>query len=442
MTLAAGAASLLLTALLVPSTAGAADTGTVTGHLLLDGTGLDPTQFKVYVEDLRNVQVAADGSYTITNLTPGPSVMSLGSTYNTGVGSWLESIDVPSGGTVTRDIVVTKVAGKVTDQTTGAGIKNVTVRIESAPAALDSDSEVLTNSAGEYAAPVVVDGNPRAIAFFPSDTWFGRWLGSSGYVFGEQDPDGPSVPSDAARFDVTAGVTKNINIGLARPATLKGTLRLPSNATAIDRTVTLYPGLVAATSGIRILDLAPAKSGVYHFTFTGVPAGLYRVGFGRYNNAVTQLSYGPAVAPATYYRNTAETSPGKAIKITLKQGKTRTLETTQAPKVSKGGTLTGSIYKPEHGKRIGRGDLFVIAVPTDKNYSTRVAYTRADGKYTISGLSTGSYNLYVWNAYKVTSRESHGACIRTKIGSPKVTAGKTTAVKAFKYSTSNLQQLC
>lgn len=185
---------------------------------------------------------------------------------------------------------------------------------------------------------------------------------------------------DATGIAVTAGATTELgDLTLLLRASLAGKLTLPEGATVQDRTVR-----VLTSEGWRRAGRAD-ESG--NWTVTGIAAGTVRLGFGRLS--------GPALTAPSFYDGVAEGSGWSAgTPITVALGDQVTgLDATPAV----GGTVSGVLKNTSGQPLVGCRVLARSTPGAEPRLVSRSADTSATGAFTITGLSTGDYQLMVFN---------------------------------------------
>ncbi|MCZ4498623.1 MAG: S-layer domain protein [Marmoricola sp.] len=404
LTFPSAAAALLLGAVLLPLSAGAATPGALAGKV--SGAGFALTDLAVSIDGETQVPVQADGSYSAPGITPGKHEVSL---VLDDQSAYFARLTITSGATRTYNMAFTKITGHVTKKDTGGAIGNAEVSVSDSA---DGSYYTETGSDGIYRLLVPVRAVTYVASFYPeSPNYLGRYYGNT--------PD----PEKATQFSVSKTATKVISIALPRAAFFQGSMRVPLDA-GVDGIVTVYKvGTTTAGRGAG-QEAYQIQGGNSKYRSYGLEPGTYRIGFGR--------ASGYALAPGHFYNGTFEAHPASAAKVTLTSGSTRTLASAQKVDPKLGGRISGSIYKVSGGKKVGRKGMRVVAVPTNKLLSTRSAVTGAGGKYLITGLSPGEYKVYVWNSeYPAPGR---GHCVQQGLGTRQARADKTSAIGARKFT--------
>ena len=160
------------------------------------------------------------------------------------------------------------------------------------------------------------------------------------------------------------------------------------------------------------------------YSIGGLAAGSYKVAFNR--------ASGSSLAEAQYYNNKPE-SAGVSTAQTVAVGTGTSVPNINATLVTGGsiaGVLTDKAAKPLANSR-------VYAYTRDGSLITRSGTTGADGKFTVAGLSTGTY-LVTASAGDGSKIYSGNVATETNAKPIPVTVGKTTNMGTLSFGTAPL----
>ncbi|WP_161797266.1 carboxypeptidase-like regulatory domain-containing protein [Pseudarthrobacter chlorophenolicus] len=206
----------------------------------------------------------------------------------------------------------------------------------------------------------------------------GRTNGRDGVTYGNQWFNAASVPASASRVTVVDGqVVSGINASLTAGGSITGRVLTSS-------------GVASTTTSIQVLDAQgyqvqqdfPMADSGGKFKVSGLAPGTYRVAFNRVDGSSTD--------EAQFYGSVHE-SAGLAAAATVSVAADQTTQLADAQLVS-GGVLGGKVVGPDG---FPLTDALVEAFTDDGSLVTRSASTDESGRFSIGGLSSGSYKLKI-----------------------------------------------
>jgi hypothetical protein len=188
--------------------------------------------------------------------------------------------------------------------------------------------------------------------------------------------DQPSLAS-ANLVSVEEGkTTENINAALKKPGKISGRVTNAGGKPVSGIRVEVYENL-----GEEFEEFSASTNGNGEYTIEGLPEGQYKVGFFPGGTAYT----------AQYYNGQSSLANANAVAViagATKEGINAVLK--EGGKIS--GTVTDSVAHK------GLEKIGIIAYNSNHKFAVEgVASTNANGEYTVTGLSTGSYKLeFYW----------------------------------------------
>jgi len=219
---------------------------------------------------------------------------------------------------------------------------------------------------------VSLDGSYKLVGF-PAGSFKLRFVGNdSGAV--DQWYSNATSASTAAALTLTPGEERTgVNATMVKGATISGQL---TGLTAQDQ----YPVTVLDSTGKAVKEGYSNPGGTY--SVTGLPAGSYKVAFNR--------SSGYSLAEAQFYQNMPEsTGVGSATSVAVTAGQNASGKDAT---LAKGGTLSGTVTDKA---KAALPNARVQAYTADGSKVTRTATTDAQGKFSVTGLTSGQYLLAV-----------------------------------------------
>ncbi|MEE8442956.1 MAG: carboxypeptidase-like regulatory domain-containing protein, partial [Dehalococcoidia bacterium] len=351
--------------------------GSISGVVLQDGTSTPVADADVWADSYdccgggSGTRTAADGTYTITGLTPGDyrvqvhvEGQNLTSEFYNDAADWFLAAKVAvTAGATTANIDFSLAGG-------GAISGTVLKASDSSPVA---NAEVFTYSEtggwgwtntgsdgaytitglapGDYRVQMHVEGQDLAGQFYNNTTDWGL----------------------ATLVAVTSGATTaNIDFSLAAGGSISGSVLKDSDSSPIanaDVWADSYD-CCGGGSGTRT-----ASDGTY--TITGLAPGDYRV----------QVHLNGQDLAGEFYNDTTEWD--QATKVTVTAGATTTSIDFS---LSAGGSVSGVVLKDSDSTAVANADVWANSYDGGGGNGTRTA---SDGSYTISGLAPGDYRVEV-----------------------------------------------
>ena len=246
------------------------------------------------------------------------------------------------------------ITGRVTGADTGAGLPYVAVSVENA--AGDSVAYASTDSAGDYTTAALPGGNYH-VRFDPQ--------GDSGAYAGASYGSAVAVAAP--------NITPNINVALARGATIAGRVTAADTGTPLpDINVVVYDG-----SGEAVAWAKTGPDGSY-VTKDGFSPGTYRVGFNPYSNAADYA--------ATFYNRKASLAAADSVTVS-----SATNITGIDAALVKGSLISGSVTDASSGAGLPG---VTIEVYDSSGNQVASGYTGPTGVYvTETRLASGSYRV-------------------------------------------------
>ncbi|WP_162242339.1 carboxypeptidase regulatory-like domain-containing protein [Arthrobacter sp. Leaf337] len=325
-----------------------------------------------------NAWPAADGTYRFVGLPAGSYKVQFNGNGSGALTQWYNNAATPEAAnpvTVAKGQDVTginaslakgaTISGKVTVPA-GISLSNVSVNADSA----DGKSIYMAYSA------VAADGSYRLVGL-PAGSFKVRFAGnSSGAV--DQWYNNAATAGTANALTLTAAQDlTGINATLVKGATISG--KLAGLSAGEQNPVTVLDG-----TGAPVKQGYADSTGAY--SVTGLAAGSYKVAFNR--------SSGFSLAEAQFFQNKAESAGvGAASTVAVTTGQTIT---GKDGTLVKGGSLSGTVTDKS---KLALPNAMVQAYTADGSLVTRMTYTDAQGKFTVSGLTTGKYLLVVTPPY-------------------------------------------
>ncbi|WP_353618824.1 carboxypeptidase regulatory-like domain-containing protein [Arthrobacter sp. StoSoilB22] len=178
--------------------------------------------------------------------------------------------------------------------------------------------------------------------------------------------------SASTAVTVTTGQTQTVaNEALVQGAAVSGTLSVPAGSSSQATLATLVgPAGIVTQSQV---------AGNGSFSFDRLPAGSYSIEFNRSSGLTTTVE-------ASFFKDKSESAgTSSATKVTVATGETKSGLTSTS---KTGGTLTGKVVGTD-GQPLNNVPVRVYT--KDGSLVTRGANTIADGTFTVTGLTTGSY---------------------------------------------------
>jgi hypothetical protein len=325
-----------------------------------------------------NSWVAADGTYRLVGLPAGSYKVQFSGNGSGALTQWYNNAPTPDTAnpvTVTNGQDVTginaslakgaTISGKVTAPA-GIGLTNISVSADSA----DGKSIYVAYSA------VATDGSYRLVGL-PTGSYKVRFAGNnSGAVDQWYNNAASAATANAVSLTAAQDLT-GINATLVKGATISG--KLAGLSTGAQHPVTVLDG-----AGATVKEGYSDSTGAY--SITGLATGTYKVAFNR--------SSGPSLAEAQFFQNKAESAGvGAASDVAVTAGQSIS---GKDGSLVKGGSLSGTVTDKLKAPLSG---AMVHAYTKDGSLVTRLAFTDAQGKFSVTGLTTGKYLLVVTPPY-------------------------------------------
>jgi hypothetical protein len=325
-----------------------------------------------------SVQLTSDGTYALRGVPAGSYKLLFGGYGNsTGVlARWYTnatSLATATPVTVTDGQTLTAINATLAK----GGV--ISGRITAPAGTALNASQVVATKTGAVDQPSVYGyANPDgtySIIGLETGSYKLRFLG--GQSGAEDQWYGGATAETAKSLAVTAGQTvTGADMSVVTGATISGKV---SGAT----TQSYYPLSVLDSVGKLVKN--GYTDGTGNYSVVGLAAGSYKVAFNR--------SSGFTQDEAQYYQDKPESAgPGQAQSIPVISG--QAVQNINAT-LTTGGSVTGTVLDSA-GKPVA--SALVQAYTPDGTLVTRSAITATTGKYTISGLSTGSYIIKVRGA--------------------------------------------
>jgi len=375
-----------------------ADTGRISGKVVAEDTGLPIAGIQIYASPISagSSQVArtdASGNYTLTGLQPGSYTVqaysnnSYAGEYYNNVYSSSEAatVNVESGkktGNIDFSLAsFGSISGKVVADDTGLPIAGIDIYIYAGNIPARSSGHTITDAAGNYTIAGQLPGSYIVNAGGNSE--YAREYYNNTYNY-----------TNAAEVTITSGkTTAGINFGLALAGSISGKViatdtGLPISGVYVD----------ACSASYAVCSIARVGSDG-NYTIVGLLPGPYDVRANG-NNLYAGQSY--------------------IKQVTVLGGKKTTgidFSLTQA------GRISGKVIADDTGLPIANVYVYAYANLTSL---LNDAYTDSFGKYTLTGLPAGSYNVIASSSGKYSGEyydNTHTADTATKVN---VTSGKTT----------------
>lgn len=316
----------------------------------------------------------ADGTYRLVGLPTGSYKIQVTGNSSGAVSQWYGNtasaetaapVAVTAGQDVAGiDFAVVKggtISGKLTVPT-GVDPSRISVYVATGDAAATYVAGTGVNQDGSY-----------KLVGFPAGSYKLQFMGNdSGAV--DQWYSNASSASTATALTLTSGQERTgVNATMVKGATISGQLTGLADGEQ-------YPVSVLDTSGKTVKLGYSGSGGTY--SVNGLPAGSYKVAFNR--------SSGYSIAEAQFYQNMPESSGvGSATSVTVAAGQAAS---GKDAKLAKGGTLSGTVTDKV---KAALPNARVQAYTADGSKVTRTATTDAQGKFSVTGLTSGQYLLAV-----------------------------------------------
>ncbi|MGO9457588.1 MAG: carboxypeptidase regulatory-like domain-containing protein [Acidimicrobiales bacterium] len=325
---------------------------------------------------------SAGGTYTIRGLATGSYEVEFSSCSDTKnfVAQWYKDqtsrttatlVTVTAGAPPTPNIDATLVAGgeiKGTVTAASGGAPLSTVCVEAVYPGTESDAaSATTASTGTYLLKGLATGS-YAVEFsgcyFSAENYAPQWW------------DNKTTLSVATLVTVTAGgpPTPNINASMVAGGEIKGTVTAASGGARLG---TICVSAVSTTAGESAGFAVTLSTGTY--TVRGLQTGSYNVEFSSCDEE--EATYAPQ-----WYKGQTSESTATAVSVTAGGPP----KTTVTAALLTAGAISGKVTAAAGGA--GIGTICVEALPIS---SGGYGYTQtlSTGKYTVKGLSTGSYRV-------------------------------------------------
>ena len=378
-------------------TTGLAVGASISGRVSVEGGGTGGSGLWVYALDATTQayaasgSVASDGTYAIRGLAAGTYIVQFG-----GAGYVTEYYDDAAYANATRltladgeqrpgiDAALGRagtISGRVTDARTGAPVASAQVHVHDAT----STRLYYTGSDGRYTASALPPGTYR-VGFFAS---------SQRYV--------PRYYDDAATFEAATELTLSsggsltgIDAALPRGASISGRV---TDADTGDPVAGL--SVYASNADTSSYGASAVTDGNGEYELIGLAAADYRVRFS---------SSSGANFIATYYNGKTSAD---ADRVTV---------TADAPttgidqQVHAGGRILGTVVDAETGDPVA-GASASASTFIDGEYYSGYATAGADGRFSVTGLPTGTHSLYVsapYDSYYLSSGDSTSVVVTAK----------------------------
>ncbi|WP_198011516.1 carboxypeptidase regulatory-like domain-containing protein [Arthrobacter sp. FB24] len=346
-----------------------ASSTSVTAYPAASGTAAAPAA---------NTWVSADGSYKLVGLAAGSYKLQFSANSSGALTQWYsnaatEDAASPVAVTAGQDLTGVNallakgatISGKVTVPA-GINLWNISVNADSA----DGKSIYMAFSG------VATDGSYKLVGL-PTGSYKVRFAGnSSGAV--DQWYNNAATAATANALPLTAGQDlTGINATLVKGATISGKVAGLSVGEQ-------HPVTVLDSAGTPVKEGYSDTTGSY--SVTGLAAGTYKVAFNR--------SSGPSLAEAQFFQNKAESAGvGAASSVAVTTGQSIT---GKDGTLVKGGSLSGTVTDK---LKAPLAAAMVQAYTKDGSLVTRMGFTDAQGKFSVTGLTTGKYLLVVTPPY-------------------------------------------
>jgi 5-hydroxyisourate hydrolase-like protein (transthyretin family) len=356
--------------------------GTITGRVTRDsdGTGISGIAVMIYNtgwSQINNVTTDSAGNYSIPSLNAGGYYLQTGNYNPTYQGEYYNNVTSQRAATavsVALDATTSNInfslatlgtiTGRVTRDSDGTGLSGVYIYIyDSNWRSVYVSGYAATDATGNYSISGLAPGS--------------YYLQTSAYGYINEYYNNVTSQSLATAVSVALGATTaNINFGLAAGVgeaggTITGRVTRDTDGAGISGTwVYLYD----TTKPNWSMGVGTDASGNYRLT--GLAAGSYYL-----------KASGNSIYADQYYNNAASLASATPVAVTA--GATTAGINFSLPL---GGTISGRVVRDTDGAGIS-GVYLNLHDSTTQYYSSRYAYTDAEGNYSVSGLSTGNYYL-------------------------------------------------
>ena len=318
--------------------------------------------------------VGSDGSYKLVGLPTGSYKLQFSGNSSGAVTQWYNNAPSAEAATAVAVTAGQDVVGINTSLTRGATISGKVT----APAGTDLRSISVNADTADGSATFVANSSVSAdgtysLTGLPQGTYKVRFAGNnSGAVDQWYNNAATSSTANVLTLAAAQDLT-GINATMVKGATISGKLTGLAEGEQ-------YPVTVLDAAGKPVKEGYSDNTGAY--SVSGLPAGSYKVAFNR--------SSGFSLAEAQFYQNMPESTgvaSASSVAVTAGQsfaGKDGTLV--------KGGSLSGTVTDKS---KAGLSGAKVQAYTRDGSKVTRTATTDAQGKFSVTGLTSGQYLLAV-----------------------------------------------
>ena len=276
------------------------------------------------------------------------------------------------------------IKGKVTKNGTSTAIRDIGVEIYSKSAPGDSDPWELvaseaTNATGNYDIRGLATGDYH-VGFVDYDSAYGT----------EFYPNKPTVGAGQNVHVEAPDATSGIDAGLVKGAKISGKVTF---ATTSDEFTAHQVAAYNIATG-ELAGEADAYGTGNSYSIAGLAPGSYRVEFAR--------ASGQSISAAQFYNGKQE-SAGKAAAtpVVLSTGASKTGVNAA---LAKGGKISGTVVD---GEGLPVKACGVFAYTSDGKYATRGDWTDNAGKFSVTGLTGGSYKLVVGGSGQCDGHEHY-----------------------------------
>lgn len=386
-----------------------AGTGSITGEVSDSTTG-DPVAgyCGIYANDANGNGYAAsnctdaNGTYVIDNLAPGDYTVYFtddnfdyqpfyygGTSYDTATPVTVTADQATSGIDAPLEQGAT-ITGTVTDAATGSPIVNACGIAVYSDSTSTGKYDLCTDGSGTYTASGLASGSYYVESSVPGyiDTFYGG-------------PDASSAQLvDASAPDTTSG----IDLALSTGNTITGTITDAGTNTPLANDCNTYVEVDDAVTSDRVAEFSGCLGADGSYSISGVPDGRYKI-----------YVYAPNGYENQWYSGQPDFSSADVLDLSGNS------TTTADFALVKGGTITGTLTDATTSAPLaGNCNASVWAVNADTgDYFFAEGCTDGSGGYSIAGLPTGQYSVYV--------SDSTDGYAQTETGPVSVTLGQTTS---------------